>query len=472
MIDTLANDNTQVLPGDVLLLRSKGLLAVLNRFAQRALRPARPLHLARFTHVALVISRTHIADAIPNKGVRMRRWIDAADAYDQDRCVVVRHPALASDPEKQQALLARVQYYYNQRYKLSSLATRKVKHNRGLVCSQFVALVLDDLGLPPVVRAAMQGLPSDIDRNTRGRNGWRQFPFREYGLYADACRRLAGQANRKGPGDSQPALDSMVPATDIATKTPATDLAMKLSDAVGDLLAGSMGDLENVSRLTAEFDRAVLKSIDALRALPDGLELGEGSPHANSSEVFSAARLLDSWTMLYLRTDEVKVRTLADEDAPKRLARHQRLLGEAIDDIVALVRTGNSQVEEYMASAGRIRELAGMGTMPELSLVSSMYELGTMISKPMEWLREESTDSIMARCKGYPEAGEALSSVRSGLGEESEKLARNQLSALFDLERECLTWVTTSRPVVLKLTEMFSSLLCTLSGSHEGVPEA
>jgi hypothetical protein len=56
------------------------------------------------------------------------------------------------------------------------------------------------------------------------------------------------------------------------------------------------------------------------------------------------------------------------------------------------------------------------------------------------------------------------------LGEEFTKLAQDQLMAFFDLEGECLTWVTTAGPVVLELTDMFSSLLPFSAQAYSGAP--
>lgn len=135
---------TPVKPGDVLLLRPRSLTcgSVANLAIQSVARFARP----RFTHVAVVLSGGLIADAMPRKGVTFRQWADVRDAYSLERSIVARHPALAGNPDAVETLLAQATYDYKVRYRLHSLfgPRRLVSERFGLVCSQFVGLLLHE----------------------------------------------------------------------------------------------------------------------------------------------------------------------------------------------------------------------------------------------------------------------------------------------------------------------------------------
>jgi hypothetical protein len=429
-MDDLWCEKTDILlPGDVLLLRSKGKMAYLNRLSQRTLRLTRPLRRAKFTHVALVMNSTHIADAMPGQGVRIRSWQDAAASYEFEHCVAARHPAMWSEPGKHELLLARVQFYYSQPYKLWSLATRKPRHDKGLVCSQFVALVLNDLGLPPVVGSAMQGLPSDIDHNTRGKNGWVQFPLPRNGL---------------APG---------------------------FSGAIGQVMSASMAQLELVSRLSAELDRVVLKQIEWLDRMRDedrlrelvlsGQASGEAAPAPSFTGGITAAELLDEWRALYVDREPAVARVLADEDAPQRLARFQAIFGKNIRQMSDVVQLAIVQARDLDALGMRLKERVEQRDLLALDHIPQLHEAGAALLRSMEWLTAEpdlSDEAIEARFARYGEVAKALPAVREKLGVQSEAQASDQLMALMELERACFEWANTRR-IAARWTDTFACLL-------------
>lgn len=443
--DAFVDDNASVLPGDVLLLRSRGWIALGNRSVQRALGSMRPLQTARYTHVALVISPTHIVDAMPDQGVTIRSWKDAAERYHLRTCMVARHPAMSAGPHSRQALFERVRFYYRQPYNLTSLMTRKVKHDRGLVCSQFVALVLEDLGFPPVVRSAMQGLPSDIDHNTRNKNGWRQFPLSESDLYRRLSRAACGEA------------------------LPFTDAALGLSEAIGERMAASMAQFEDVSRAVAQLDRAVLGHVDALSKLMDedgekgaALSLRGGSMDDVS---MSAAELLERWQILYIGDACQTARVLADTDAPARVTRHRALLGTQIKGLTQVVATAIEQADVFMSHFNILRQRIEKGVGVDEEFLALLHQEGRHVLRPMAWLREEAKETILERSAGYGEQLKVLLAV-PGMDQNVTQQACDQLQVLLELEAKCLDWVSGPEVLLSHVTGVISEML---PGAEEAI---
>lgn len=437
--NAFVEDNTSVLPGDVLLLRSRGWIALGNRSAQRALRLTRPLQTAKYTHVALVISPTHIVDAMPDQGVTIRSWKNAAERYDLGACMVARHPAMSAGPQSQQALFERARFYYQQPYKLTSLMTRRVRHERGLVCSQFVALVLEDLGLPPVVRSAMQGLPSDIDHNTRNKNGWRQFPLSESGLFQRLGRGAAGAAGHPV------AQDGADRHTASAGAWPFTDAALGLSEAIGERFAASMAQFGEDSRAIAQLDRLILGQTDLMSKLRD--EAGEkdaGLPsqvHGGYAGDLSAADLLERWHILFVDDVSWTARVLADADVRDRIDRHRALLGAQIEGLTRIVATAIEQGGAVSSHFNILKERIETGAKVGPEFLVLLYQEGLDILRPMAWLREEAKETIFERRTGYGEQLKAVLAV-PGLEDDVKRQACDQLLALAKLDAKCLDWMT------------------------------
>lgn len=510
MTKTLFDYNYHVLPGDVLLLKSPGLLALGSRIGQRALRPQRLLRTAKFTHVALVISQTHIADAMPKEGVRIRSWRSAAENYDLDKCVVARHPTLLSLAHDPARLLARVQYYYAQRYTLMSLSRRKVKHNRGVVCSQFVALVLHDLGLPHLMTTAMQALPSDIDCSTRGKKDWRQFSFSEYGWHPFATTPPVGDMYWKVLADSLPSLDELLrddkpagmptqvtelsePAEDLATifskddnpvinqvTTAALDpveVYRQLSEAIGEKLASSMRTVEAVIRVTAELDRQVLAMADALvtvqrQSQKEGFldiskEFFEDVLENGSWCQISSRSLLEQWHSIYIDRVDATIKVLADADSLQRLARHRIQLGESIKVITQVVTEANNQTQTLQEQFAQLPAFFQPGCDASIEkLVSLMLQQGSLLLKSMDCLEDEAADAILARRDGYTTlVSNTLIPVLPKLGQEVGLQAVDQLDALLELDQHLLDWVSVTKPILLLVTNCLASVQAQIRSS-------
>jgi len=497
MTKTLFDYDYHVLPGDILLLHSTGWMALGNRSGQRALHPQRR---AQYTHVALVINSTHIADAMPGNGVRIRSWKDAARDYKLNKCTVVRHSSLASLASDSTRLLNRIQFYYAQKYKIVSLARRKPKHNKGIVCSQFVALVMKDLGLPALASSPMQALPSDIDHNTREVNGWRQFPFSNYGLHPSVSVPEHADAYWKVLIDSVPNITELAGADDFAKELPLSvggrgvesvevddgrdssldtnqqttaaldpiDASLMFSEAIGHAMAISMGDFEAITRIVAELDRQFLGMAETLAKAvdqPDNFssvisqEFLDGLSEDKSYFKISVRSLLERWHSLYIEYPKESVKTLADEDAPQRLIRHRFLLGEHVKQLTKIVTTSNTQAERLKNNFSKVAELFRRECKLPMELISNLHQAGSSFLKSMNWLEDELPDSIMARCDDYPQlVSSKLMPMLDELGEEVGQQALNQIQELLALDLQCYEWFSTSKDNLTAIVNGLASL--------------
>jgi hypothetical protein len=499
MAQTLFDFNCHVLAGDILLLRSGGVLAFGNRFFSRLLRPFRR---ARYTHVALVLNETHIVDASPRLGVQIRRWDEVASAYDLHRCTVARHLRLATSDGGVIELLKRVQYYYAQRYGIEALARRSVKDEAGIVCSQFVAMVLKDLKVPLSVRKVMQAPPSDIDKGTENVDGWRQFPFITYGLYsnvsmphpddpywlvvsAEAMRvdrtnyidstSVLSTVSAKHETDAaiQVQAEAQIEGEDLVdTSMPWADISFgrQISFLTGELMARSMKETTTVLRAIAEIERQMLNvtiglrrvgskaSIDQLQTMIDVVEgtVDLGPLHG----VSSGEAMLKQWRHLFVEHTDASPRILADADAPQRLEKLRVLQSEYIADWLQHAVQQNEMVDTLKQRVLGLRDLAAQGV--DISeLIVNLHQLALELQKrPRDWLGYESAEVILSRANIYaslvesellPWASRADSPV-VGLQ------ALDQVKGLMNLDEQRLLWVGLYKPALQILTSNLESL--------------
>lgn len=454
--------STVWLPGDVLLLRGTGWTAWANRAGQRGLRAWRPLQTAGFTHVALVVSPTNIADAMPGSGVRIRSWHEAAGDYQLSACRLARHPelaGLATDPEP---LLQRVQYYYAQRYWLSSLARRTARHGAGIVCSQFVALVLQDLGLRPLVRTAMRALPSDIDHGTRGRHGWHQLPLR-------ASLPRTTRLSQRAPSGEPAAQVGAEPSDDVAER-----FSVALSGLVGCILDRSMAVTEAALRHNAEADRLMLAMAaamgraqqagradhaQALLRVMDRMLQHAGLDGPAATDV-SGPALLAQWRLLYVDAVGRAPQVLADADALQRLAAHRKLLADAVAALTRLAAGRHGQVQSFKDAVERVFQLGAQGRAVGLDLVAQLQAWGGLLLQDAGWLETEDAHAIVARTGTYTALVQGtLVPLAPRLGHKAAQEALDQLHALAGLDEQRLRWVVEARPTLQVITDTLAGLL-------------
>jgi len=512
---TLFDFNHHVLPGDVLLLRSTGLRALANRAGQHAMRLFQSPNKAEFTHVALVVSPSDIADATPGAGVRIRSWRECATTYDLDYCKVARHPDLlnlAHDPAR---LFARVQFYYAQPYLLTSLTNRTVRDGKGIVCSQFVALVLHDLGLPALVPTAMFALPSDIDHCTRDKDSWRQFPFSTYGwhesvvpppmqdpywsvLYSSYRSILSTESIDRPIQTEQHSFDKTAAVntphvsdsgnSEIAITKSLSDLSreigeslIQISEAMGSRIASMMAVMEAVCRTDAILDRQVLAFSERLSGehfakqngigrLPETALIKDEAGRLDL-DCLSGQSLLDRWYAQFIEMPEAVPVVLSEADAPQRLVRRRLLLGKQIQQLTNLAAKRNFQAHAFQECWNQFVEYFNQGHHVTEDLLTQMHQVGKGIMHGMAWLETESADDITSRVTRYLSlAKETVPDQLSKLGHEAGLQAFDQIEALMALDQQRLKWVLESLPLLEAQTNGLESLLSsTESVKNEGL---
>ncbi len=452
MTRTLFDFDYHVMPGDVLLLRSSVFKATANRVAQRTLRPRKA---ANFTHVALVISQTHIADAMLGAGVRVRPWTDIAAGYAHEECVVARHKGLATLLYDPAPLLKSVQYYYAQRYALQSLSKTEAAHDAGIVCSQFVALVLQRMGVPAPVILAMRSLPSDIDAMTANQGGWRQFPYTSYGLHTSSIRPAAGD-------DYWDILEAHLHKCIEVNGFDLNEMSKSHMEKCMDTLVESMVATEEVLRKLAQTDRTILKLAKAVlnvtRPLSDAeqADLSELADEMSFLTTVSMEDLLDEWRRLYVERPTATPKVLADADAPLRLADHQAIFRTTISHLKELASVRNREAEAFETRFASLADLIGQNAPVGKTLISQMHALGTQLLNDAIWL----TASTDAR---IPERSVTYQSLQRGGMNSNEQAA--QLVELIELDLMRLKWVSEFEPALKAQTEALASASAALGGS-------
>ncbi|MBW1250033.1 hypothetical protein HX799_10855 [Pseudomonas tolaasii] len=163
-------------PGDILLLSGKSKNRPLNLGYQSIARVGQAL----YTHVALVISPYRVMHAVPGEGVEIRAWREIRETYDLGKSSVARLREL--DEDLRVKLLARANYYFGLRYSVLALAEKPetFSHQESIVCSQFVARVLHDVGVKCTSGRVRKCLPADIHNHTAGSLNWLRHGLVDY----------------------------------------------------------------------------------------------------------------------------------------------------------------------------------------------------------------------------------------------------------------------------------------------------
>lgn len=188
-------------PGDILLLSGKSKTRPFN-LGYQSIAQVSP---ALYTHVALVISPYRVIHAVPTEGVEIRAWREIRETYDLERSSVARLQEL--DEDLRAKLLVQANYYFGLRYSVLALGEKPetFSHQKGIVCSQFVARVLHDVGVTCTSGRVRKCLPADIHKHTEGSSEWLRSGFGGYlfdpavaadpdipGVYADLHFELDG----------------------------------------------------------------------------------------------------------------------------------------------------------------------------------------------------------------------------------------------------------------------------------------
>lgn len=485
MTASLSDFNYHIIPGDVLLLVGTNKAGSWNLAAQRLLRPKRDV---RFTHVALVLNNMQIADAIPHVGVSIRNWQPLECGYDIDRSVVARHPSMAVQTLNLPRLLERVRYYIDQPYVLTALARSAAEDQAGIVCSQFVSLVLNDLGISPLTGKSMKALPADIDHATRGPGAWRQFPFAEYGLCSRCVRPATTDPYWQVLAANLPSfhLDendrakAKACANDIVTSilkgdTAALDSFLRDSDAlctksaalsaqVNELVAKEMSDQQRLSRTTAEFDRMALETTEMLsHAAADPIFqkiIAKSLPFQDPDwmDACSGLTLLNQWRALFVGIGPDRIQFMHDTDAPDRLRRHRSNLANAVGRLLDCVTKVNEAVEQLTLKTRNLPELLRSQEV-SVDSVSQMWDSATLLRKSSEWIGREAPESIEQRLKSYEDIAAKELLPWSEIAEANDAhQALDLLIKLQALDAQRQLWISASKPLLDLITDTLGSL--------------
>lgn len=418
---SLAEDNFHVASGDVLLLKSshKGLG---NRAGQSISR----LRLAQFTHVAVVVDHTKIVDAMPGVGVSFRHWRDIEAKYDIQGSRVLRHSGLAADPGSQARVLRGAIYFIKQPYKLSTLLRNsgRVHDQSGMVCSHFVAALMERLDISISRQPATATLPIDIDTFTRSVREWKQFELKNYGIFSGALKPEANSRYWHALYEhSLFLLTSENPAEWCLPPTGGTnsDLAFSL-DGIESILAHSTETIKQsanllqrieekfedsielqfgVSRLASTFENV---SLAMIQQLVDGLPKVRDSPismleskwlSADSQQPITGAALLELWDDVY-RNEPRQPIFLHEENRNLNRDRYRAHLDQWTREAREFAAIRLQMFDELTITIGKVCEAAKVIPI-DREILSPLTEAVGALQNSARFLLGEDSEAVNAR---------------------------------------------------------------------------
>ena len=162
-----------LMPGDILLLCGNSKLRGPNLIWQSVARRS----IARFSHVAIAYSTHSIVDANPNSGIKIRPWSKAKHGYLFEKSLIYRHTTILESDALLAKFYGRVAFYLTQPYSLTSFIRKRgarLSDREGITCSQFVAAVFDEIGLPLTDRPIRKTFPEDIVKYLQKTPSWQK----------------------------------------------------------------------------------------------------------------------------------------------------------------------------------------------------------------------------------------------------------------------------------------------------------
>lgn len=293
-------------PGDILLLSGSSKTRLLNLGYQWAARR----QTAKYTHVALVLSPFRIIHAIPGEGVEIRAWSDVRDEYEVGESAVARFRCL--DAGQREKLSARATYYFGQRYNIFEMynPSEIFENQQGIVCSQFVAQVFEDIGIACTDGGARNCLPADIDTYAQENRDWERAPLSNYRF---------DPPSRSGDELTQLSRDLPFETDGYAART--TKEMYLLSRTVLALEA----TLESIATAVKE------GTITPTAAL---------SIHERSDDPMSTKSWISAWT-LHFATPRFPIVFMHEKGVP-----HERMRGLFIESCANIGRVADSAVEQ------------------------------------------------------------------------------------------------------------------------------
>jgi hypothetical protein len=468
--------NYHVISGDVLLLTSRGVEATAIKAYQSRKRGA-PAH---YTHVAIVIDRDLVVEAIPKKGVVFTPWESLEGEYDIERCRVARHAILASSVDTPARVYRRAVYYFSQRYSLRALTLQRrcLTDQEGVVCSQFVELLLDDLHANSSLKPPLETLPIDIDLGTQESPDWRQFPLSEYGLYsksvvpvaheyredrerglmttlspeqAEEARRFAGDILKSGNIEKLSAsnADSNVAISDL------DPMRRSFVDRVPKMLETQY----QVSLSSQQLDDLVLKIAATVGEWSSNERRRFAAQFGLGGAALSGSRTLSLWKALFEAEPE-EVVFLHEERGRINLDAHRKLLRNNLRDSRMFVLYILASYGDLVAHIDWIRQLASHNSLSlDLVQVQQFRKVADAIAASGKCFVSEPVEEIEARTDVYPSLFAHLT-VRVLSGGDLELLedARNCLQAIEQLDFDRLHWARIMQPKLMSIINLLESL--------------
>ena len=454
----LSNSNFYITPGDILLLKSLS-GGRLNRLAQIV----KSREKASFTHVAIVMNDTQVADAMPRLGVTFRSWRDLESLYDIKNCSVARHMRFSADPDGFQRVRKQATYFVRQPYRLSA-ALRSgpaVEDMTGVVCSHFVVAVMQRLGIRISRTSPTGALPADIDAYTTRSTEWRRFPLAECALYSQSVPPPDSHDHWKG---------LQLHHEDVLSKCPLNPLEMEALEREAEKMAGEIVEAARAGRQPSwdgifnSFDSST-KEVSTFREssnrdsdeninlryavsrhLLEYLELTLLQYREATEKDMRALAgdfLLSEWRVCFLSAHQYEPIFLHDEKWAKLISQHR----EAFAHAITLLQKRFDLIRAFFESwrACRAKEIAD-GEAVSGEFFAKAQEAARGIIYLGSHASEESLEVIQTRLNIETALRSQLASNKDLLDQAQWEPALTALDTLIALDSKREFWLTIAQP--------------------------
>ena len=397
-------DTIQVKPGDILLLRNRGVRERGSLLAQAIARRGRE----RFTRIAVVVNDELVADAMPHQGVQLRRWRDIQDRFDLGASRVARNDRLATEPDAAGLVFQRASHFYRQRYDVKAMLLTDGEGGTGdQLCSQFIGALYGDLGLRCGQASGPAAWSHDIDAHTR-HGLWRQYPLAQM------------------TPEHHPALPPMTRWSG-------------LPDAVPGIL------LDNLKqrRATSECGRLLHElqhHIDSARRTLPQLAVPQPWQATAPGLVLGGDAMLDSWQKLFLDGGAM----------PSGRERLERRFSTHAAQVLASAHQLRDALHAYRELQQRVRQQARHGK----AGAAMQRDTHAMAEQLLEWgdaiCEDDLQDEVLLRIQNYPLLHEELMELDEAQDDDAVALGANCLVALSEIDLVRLDWTGGQRCALLK----------------------
>lgn len=477
----LAMHPFHVAAGDVLLLRGAG-KGWHNLASQSAIRGRR----ARYTHVAVVLDGTLVADTMPGKtaGVRIRPWRELEPDYDLGRSRVARNRSLAAAPDGHARVYRSALYFVKQPYRLGAaiIDAGSISDQSGLVCSHFVAAVLERAGVTVSSHPPTATLPVDMDEYTLASADWWQFPLGESGLHSATVRPPPDDPYWRAALDHVTALQT--PPVRVASKRVSRGLPRgevlaraqavlqqhdpdSAAKAMADLVASTVREQYRLSRLIASVDRsmvllaeAVASGHPAARVIAKRLLSLRAGRGAAEMTAITGAQLQERLEALYGRAPQPGVFLHEDEHAAEMRTKHRLLLR---DTVLLLRDEAEKMLATYHLFPGAVSRLAdAIGTqLSPRQAIRQAVQAGQMLLDAGGFLRAESPDVLAGRLAALDSRREQFIGwlAAAQLSQDEVAVATETFNAMVLFDVDAQDWQREVEPELRRLLDRLQGLL-------------